>query len=227
LGSTGVESDGGSDETESSTNLVDGKVVSELADHEEEESHIEKEEEGHQGDVDLQGRQEEDEGNDEPGSQKDADGVGKLFGDFGVGSRDTVVGVKEGREGQPETSVRSKSSRAERIASSEFPHSSSELSKATDETGHADDGIGDRDTAGADVVHGEDESGAGEGEEAKRTRITDDPQLGGGVVNIGVGRKSGSTVSSTTMVMFVADVVGVIDRAFLVGDVAHCIEGCG
>ena len=46
------------------------------------------------------------------------------------------------------------------------PHSSSELSEATDETSHADDGIGDGDTASADVVHGKDESGAGKREEA-------------------------------------------------------------
>ena len=44
-------------------------------------------------------------------------------------------------------------------------------------------------------------------------------------MNIGVGRKSRSSVSSTTVVMFVTDVVRVIDRAFLVGDVAHCGEG--
>jgi len=222
LGSTGVESDGGSDKTESSTSLVDGSVLSELANHEEEEGQVKKGEEGNQGDVNPQGCQQEDESDDEPRSQEDTDSVGELFGGLGVGSCNTVVGVKEGREGQPETSVRSKSGRAESVASREFPHSSSELSKATDETSHADDGIGDRDTTSADVVHGQDESGAGEGEEAKRTRVTDDPQLGGGVVNIGVGGKSRSGISSTAVVMFVTNIVGVVDGAFLVGDVAHC-----
>jgi len=45
------------------------------------------------------------------------------------------------------------------------PHSSSKLSKTTNETGHTDDSVGDGDTTSADIVHGEDERGAGEGEE--------------------------------------------------------------
>ena len=57
---------------------------------------------------------------------------------------------------------------------------------------------------------------------SQRTRVADDPQLGGGVVNIGGGGESRSSVSSVTMVMFVTNVVGVVnDGALLVGDVAH------
>ena len=51
----------------------------------------------------------EDEGNNKPGSQKDSDGVGELTRVGAVGSRNTVVGVKEGRVGQPETAVRGES----------------------------------------------------------------------------------------------------------------------
>ena len=57
LGSTSVESGSGGGETESSTSLVDGEVTGELADHEEEESQIEKGEHGDQGYVDPQGSQ--------------------------------------------------------------------------------------------------------------------------------------------------------------------------
>jgi len=105
LGGTSIESDGGSNETESSTNLVDQEAIRELADHKEEEGHIEKEEEGNQGKVDPQGCQEEDKGDDEPGSQKDSNGVGELARVTGVGSRNAKVRMKEGRVGQPETTV--------------------------------------------------------------------------------------------------------------------------
>jgi hypothetical protein len=44
-------------------------------------------------------------------------------------------------------------------------HSSDEQGKTTDETGHTDDGIGDGDAAGLDVVHREDKHGGGDGEE--------------------------------------------------------------
>ena len=46
------------------------------------------------------------------------------------------------------------------------PHSGSELSETADEASHTDNGIGDGDAASRDVVHREDESGGGEGEEA-------------------------------------------------------------
>ena len=45
------------------------------------------------------------------------------------------------------------------------PHSSKDLSKTTDETGHTDDSVRNNDTAGMDVVHGEDEGGTREREE--------------------------------------------------------------
>ena len=45
-------------------------------------------------------------------------------------------------------------------------HSSDEQRKTTDETGHTDDGIGDGDAAGLDVVHREDKHGGSDGEEA-------------------------------------------------------------
>ena len=48
----------------------------------------------------------------------------------------------------------------------------------------------------------------------QRTRVADDPQLRGGVVNIGVGRESRSSVPSGTVVF-------VTDETLLVCDVAH------
>ena len=44
-------------------------------------------------------------------------------------------------------------------------HSSNEQRKTTDETGHTDDGIGNGDAAGLDVVHREDKHGGSDGEE--------------------------------------------------------------
>jgi len=220
LGSTSVESSGGGGKTETSTGLVDRKILGELADHEEEESYIEKGEDGDQGDVDPQGSQKEEEGYDKPGGQKDSESVGELARGIGVGSRNTEVGMKNGGVGQPETAKRGESSRAERITGGKLPHSGKDLSKSTNETSHTDDGIRNNDTAGMDIVHGEDEGGTREGEEAERTRVADDPQLRGGVVNIGVGRESRGSVSSGT-VMFVTDVVGIADETLLVCDVAH------
>lgn len=109
------------------------------------------------------------------------------------------------------------------------PHSGSKLGETTDEHGHADDGIGDGDATGRDVVHGEDEGCGGEGEEAavdvtrsanlilgeearysQRTRVTKDPQLGGGVVDVGVGK---SAISSALVVSG----VGVGEGGLVVG----------
>jgi len=212
LGSTSVESGGGSGETESSTDFVDREALGKLADHEEEESHIEKGEDGDQGDVNLEGCQEKEEADDKPCSQKDSESVGKLARSICVGSRNTEVGMKNGSVGQPETSKRRESSRAERITSSKLPHSSEDLSKTTDETSHTDNGVRNNNTAGLDVVHGEDEGGAREREETKRTRVTDDPQLRGSVVDISVGRERRSGVSSGT---------GIVNGTLLVCDVAH------
>jgi len=50
-------------------------------------------------------RLQEDEGDDEPRSQEDCDGIVELIRGLGVGSGDTVVWVEEGRVGQPETTV--------------------------------------------------------------------------------------------------------------------------
>ena len=57
LGGTGVESGGGGGKTEASTDFVDREVVGELADRKDEESQIEKAEDGDQGDVNPQGCQ--------------------------------------------------------------------------------------------------------------------------------------------------------------------------
>ena len=126
LGSASIESGGGGGKTETSTGLVDRKVLGELADHEEEESYIEKGEDGNQGDVDPQssqtarrirsggllksgGRSQEDECYDKPGSQKDPDSIGELARGIGVGGRNTKVRMKEGSVGQPETAIRGES----------------------------------------------------------------------------------------------------------------------
>jgi hypothetical protein len=221
LGGTSVESGSGGGKTEPSTNLMDREVIGELADHEDHEGQIKKGKDSNQGDVDSQGRQKEKEADDEPGSQKDPKGVGELSWGIGVGSRNTKVWMNDGSVGQPETAERRESSRSKGIAGSKLPHSGKDLSKAADKTGHADDGVRNGDTASVDIVHGEDEGGARKGEETEGTRVADDPQLGGGVVHIGVGGESRSSVSSGTVVMFVTHVVGIVDGTLLVGDVAH------
>jgi len=129
LGGTSVESDSSGGETTSSTSPGKRTVNGELTSHKEEESEIEETEEGSQGDVDPQGAQagkcgsdgllkikgtqlgysQEDKGEDEPGRQKDSDGVGKLAGVIGIGSGNTEGGMEEGSVGQPETAVRGES----------------------------------------------------------------------------------------------------------------------
>jgi hypothetical protein len=94
------------------------------------------------------------------------------------------------------------------------PHSSSKLSKATNKAGPTEDSVGNGNTARTDVVHGEDEGCASEGEEttanpsaiskdhqtrtvySQRTRVTEDPQLRSGVVNKGMSGEGGSSVAA-------------------------------
>jgi len=217
LSGTSVVSDGSGDDTEATTSLGNGGVSSEISNHQEEEGKVKEEEEGDECEVNSQGGQQEDKGDDEPRSQEDRDSVGELFRGLGIGRGDTVVRVEEGREGQPETAIRGESSSAKGVAGGKFPHASSELSKTADEAGHTDDSVGDGDTASANVVHGEDESGAREGEETKGTRVTDDPQLRGGVVDVGVGGEGASLGSS--LAVLITDVVGVVVRQLFGG---HC-----
>jgi len=221
LGKTEVVSGEGGGDANSSTSLVDARVPGELASHEKEEGEIEEGEEDDQGDVDPQGSQEEEEGDDEPGSQKDSESVGEFTGGISVSSTNTKVRDEEGGKGQPETTVRSESSCAERVAGGEFPHSSSELSQTADETGHADDSVRDGNTASLDVEHGKDKGGAREGEETERARVGDDPQLWGSVVDVGVSRKRRSMLTTGAVVMFIANGARVLDGTFLVGNVAH------
>jgi len=196
LGGAGIVSDESGDNTESTASLCDRGGFGKLGNEEEEEGHVEEEEEGHQSYVNSQGTEEEDEGDDEPRSQEDCDGIVELFRGLGVSSSDTVVWVEEGRVGQPETAVGGESSGAKSVASRELPHSSSELSKATDEAGHTDDSVGDGDAPSVDVVHRKDEGCASEREETERARVTDDPQLRGGVVDIGVTGEGAGSVST-------------------------------
>jgi len=221
LGKTEVVSGKGGGDADSSTGLVDARVPGELTSHEKEESEIEEGEENDQGDVNPQGSQEEEEGDDEPGSQKDSESVGELTGGISVSSTDTEVRDEEGGEGQPETTVGSESSCAERVAGSEFPHPSSELGKTTDETGHTDDGVRDGNSASLDIEHGKDKGGARERKETERARVGDDPQLRGGVVDVGVSRKRRSMLTTGAVVMFITDGARVLDGTFLVGNVAH------
>jgi hypothetical protein len=53
----------------------------------------------------------------------------------------------------------------------------------------------------------------------QRTGVGKDPQLGGGVVDISGGRESRGSGSSAVVVMFIADVAGVVERALLVDEV--------
>lgn len=215
LGKTSVESGECSGDADSSTGLVDGFAFGELAGHEEEEGQVEEEEEDNKCDVDPQGRQEEEEGDNEPGSQEDSDGAGEFVGVTSVSSANTVAGVKEGRVGQPKAAITGESGRAERIASDKLPHSSGELGKTTNEAGHTDDGIRDANTASLAVVHGEDEGGAGEGEETKRARVADLPQRRR-ALDVGVG--SEGAMSATGAVL---NAVRIRERTLVVSEVAH------
>jgi len=186
LGSASVEGGSSGGETNTSASLVDGVVLRELANHEKEEGEVEEEEQSDQGDVDPEGCQEEDECDDEPGCQEDSNSAWELPRVSTVGRGNAEAGVKEGGVGQPKATVTGEGSRAERVTSCELPHASDELSKTTNEAGHTDDGICDSDAASLDVVHGQDESRGGEGEETKRTRVAEFPQRGG-ALDVGVG----------------------------------------
>lgn len=212
LGGASVVSDESGGNTESATSLCDRGVFGKLANKEEEEGQVEKEEEGDQGNVNSQGTEEEDEGDDEPRSQEDCDGIMELFGGLGVSSSNAIVWVKEGRVGQPETAVRGESSGAKSVASRELPHSSSKLSKATDEAGHPDDSVGDSNAPSLNVVHRKDEGRASEGEETERAGVTDDPQLRGGVVDIGVTGEGASSVSTLLIDRVLLECGGHLER---------------
>jgi len=215
LGGTGVESGRGSGKTDGSTSLVDSELFGELAGHKEEEGQVKEEEEGDQGDVDPQGRQEEEESDDEPGSQEDSNGASELAWVASVGRGDTEAGVKEACVGQPETTVTGESSRAKRVPSGKLPHSSGELSKTTNEASHTDDGVRDGDAPSRDVVHGEDESRGGKREETKRAWVAEGPERGNRILNIGVAGER--TLSSTAAL----EAVGVGEGSLVVSDVVH------
>jgi hypothetical protein len=161
----------------------------------------------------------EQEGDDKPGSQKDSNSAGEFLAVTGVGGGNTEARVKEGREGHPETAVASESGRAEGVSSGELPHSSGELSKTTNEAGHADDSISVRDSTSLDVVHREDESGGGEREEAERTRVAEGPQLRSRVLDVGVTRER--TLSSTAALK----AVGIGEGTLVVSDGVHGSDG--
>ena len=120
------------------------------------------------------------------------------------------------------------------------PHSSDELSKATNEAGHTDDSIRDGDTASLDVEHGEDESGGGEGEEttveinqsanlthvkqagvghSQGAGVADFPQRGR-ALDIGVGRER--TVSPAGAVV---NAIRIGERTLVVSEVVHGSQG--
>lgn len=56
---------------------------------------------------------------------------------------------------------------------------------------------------------------------SQRARVGDDPQLWGGVVDVGVSRKRRSMLATSAVVMFITDGARVLDGTFLVGNVAH------
>jgi len=162
LGSTSVERGEGSNNTKPSTHPVDSEARRELADQEEEKGHIEEEEDEDQGEVDPQGRQEENEGDDEPGSDKYSGAAPEFPKIICEGSFKTEAGVKEGSVDHPENAVNFESTRAEQVSGIKLPYPGNDLSKTTGKTGHTDDRMRSSDTGGLDVVHGDDESGASE-----------------------------------------------------------------
>lgn len=142
----------------------------------------------------------------------------KFIRGAGIGSSDTVVGMKEGRVGQPETAIRGECSGAESVTSGKLPHAGSELSETADKAGHTNDSVGDSDTASVDIEQGENQSCASEGEETKRTGVANDPQLRGSVVDVGVGWEGASSVSAGAVVVLITDVVGVANGGLFGGD---------
>jgi len=105
LSSSRVERGSGSSETGPSTSLVYGGAPRKLADHEKQVGEFEEEKEENQDNIRLHGPQEEDEGNDEPGSQEDSERIGEVSRISCVCAGNTQERIKEGTVGQPKTAV--------------------------------------------------------------------------------------------------------------------------
>ena len=66
----------------------------------------------------------------------------------------------------------------------------------------------------------------GEAGYLQRTGVGDDPQLWGGIMDIGMGRETRSSFFSVLVVVFVADSIALGNGPLLVGDdVAHGSHG--
>lgn len=173
-----VESAEGSDETHSSSSLVDGGRDHELGDGEEQEGDGEEEEDEEESDGRLEGSKHHQEGEDEPSHEVDTKSGLELSLRV-LSGKDTRAGPVDQSERKPKGSVRGESGGSEGVTTSELPHSSEELSESSETHGHSDDDVGVGDSSDSTVVPRKDEGGRRESEETERSRVRELPVVDG------------------------------------------------
>jgi len=146
--------------------------ISPLADSKQEERQVQETEQENEADGFAEGDDQEDEGDDEPGEEVDAEGFLELIGVV-VGGENARVGPEDGRERDPEGTVRREGSRAECVAAGELPHTRKELGKASIEESQPDDNIGVGDSIDSDVVEAQNERRRGKRQKSERTGVRD------------------------------------------------------
>jgi len=220
-GSTVVGNERGQD-SESTSSFGDCDGLGQFANHQQEEGDVEEEEQGHQAIVDSQGTKEEQEGDDEPRRKENTDRVVFLstYGGVLVRVSDTGTRDEDGSIRQPETTIRRKGGGAKRVTGSKLPHASEQLSKTSYKESHTDYGVGNNDSSGLNIEHGQDECRGREREESKRTGVTQNPEVGTGVVQERGGCEGSSVVSLGTTVQVLSVVRATVgNRSFL--DIRH------
>jgi hypothetical protein len=159
---SGVVGNSSSKETEAAANLGDLDLDRECTNHEEHESEHQEEEQGGERYTRAQRREEHDEGEYEPGSEEEANGILEVTR-FGLCGRVSVDNASARDENQgvrdPESTVGRESSGAEGVTASKLPHASEELGDSTTSDGHTKDNLGLDDMASLDVNEGKDKSG--------------------------------------------------------------------
>lgn len=178
-----VPSDGGGEDTKRTTGGLDLGVAGELGDEEEQESDVEEEEEGDQTHRRSERGHEHDEGEDEPGTQVDTDGIGNLS----FGHTALVVGALNHAEPgdlddgvtPPESAVTREGGSTESVTCGKLPHSGEELGNTTVADGETDNDVGNSDAASLDVVHGQDKGGGGEAKQTQRRGVGESTMVDG------------------------------------------------
>jgi hypothetical protein len=165
--SADVVGEHGSDDTESTTSLVDDSLASEFSSGEQDEG--DEQEEEHRGEHDggLVGGEEHDEGEDEPGDQVDSQSASELIRLALVSSQDTAGWPEDQSERNPEATIGREGGSTEGVAGSELPHTSEKLAQSSHTDCHTDNNIWCGDAPSAHVIEGKDQSGGGEREETQ------------------------------------------------------------